>query len=68
MTYQLPQNFDSDFDRLIASFESIAQAKSTLRRRFELCKDASYRGIPKAEFRKLFELRLVESLSGGHES
>jgi hypothetical protein len=60
-----PQNFDRDFDQLCRSFEAIAQQQSTLRRRFELCKVAPFFGIPRSEFRRLFEIWLLETLNGG---
>lgn len=51
---------ESDFYQLIGAFEAISKEPSQFRRRFWLVSIAGYFGIPKAEFRKLFEIWLLE--------
>lgn len=53
-------NLDSDFNRLIAAFRAIAKIDSPLRKRFTLIKISSYFGVPRSEFRKLYQLWLDE--------
>jgi hypothetical protein len=45
-----------EFQRLIASFQRIAAICDPIERRFELNRVAPTHGLPRAEFRRLFEL------------
>lgn len=53
-------DFHADFERLIQSFRAIATIKGQTERRFRLNRVATYHGLPRAEFRKLFELWQLE--------
>jgi hypothetical protein len=58
-------DFQADFEQLTQSFEAIATITSPTRKRFSLNKTAPYYGLPRAEFRKLFEVWLLEQAQGG---
>jgi hypothetical protein len=45
-----------EFQRLIATFQSLAAISDPIERRFELNRTAPDHGLPRAEFRRLFEL------------
>lgn len=64
MSSNLPKSIDQDFERVQAAFQAIAQYKGS-RRRYALAVYAPFFGIPRAEFRKIFELWLMEGM--GHE-
>ncbi|MGK7910196.1 MAG: hypothetical protein AB4050_01755 [Synechococcus sp.] len=49
-----------EYDQLCQSFEAIANDTNLCRRRFRLVRLAPLYNIPRAEFRKLFEMWLVE--------
>ena len=49
-----------EYSQLCQAFEAIAEDESPCRRRFRLVKLAPLYSIPRAEFRKLFELWSVE--------
>lgn len=51
---------ESDFLKLISSFESISKCKSPLRREFWLNKIAPFHGMSKAETRRLYALWQLE--------
>lgn len=51
---------DVEFDRLLQSFNAIAQYTGA-KRRYALAIYAPFFGLPRAEFRKIFELWLTES-------
>lgn len=53
-------DFHADFERLIQSFRAIATIPNPIERRFRLNRVAPYHGLPRAEFRKLFELWQLE--------
>jgi hypothetical protein len=57
-------NLEADFERLTQSFEAIATIPSPTRKRFSLNKIAPYHGLPRAEFRKLFEVWQLEKAGG----
>jgi hypothetical protein len=57
-------NLEADFERLTQSFEAIATIPSPTRKRFTLDKVAPYHGLPRAEFRKLFEVWQLEKAGG----
>jgi hypothetical protein len=59
-----PTNLDQNFDRLVASFEAVAALKSRLRQEFTLSQVASFHGIPRAEFRRLYRIWVLESVGG----
>jgi hypothetical protein len=63
--YPLPDNLERhlDYQRLEKAFQHVHTIKSTWKRRAALCWIAPYVGIPRAEFRKLFELWSIEQLS-----
>jgi hypothetical protein len=46
----------TEFQRLIASFQRIAAICDPIERRFELNRAAPDHNLPRAEFRRLFEL------------
>lgn len=56
----MPSFPQSNFVQLIDAFEAIAKEPSQFRQRFWLVSIAGYFGIPRAEFRRLFELWLAE--------
>lgn len=53
-----------EFERLIASFQRIAAICDPIERRFELNRAAPDHGLPRAEFRRLFELWAIANLGG----
>jgi hypothetical protein len=59
-----PTNLDQNFDRLIASFEAIAALGTRLRQEYTLSQVASFHGIPRAEFRRLYRIWVLESVGG----
>lgn len=58
-------NYQADFEQLLRAFAHIQTFKSKLQQRFVLDKSAVFFGLPKAEFRALFELYLVEHAAEG---
>lgn len=58
----------SEFDQLVKTFESIAAERSAFKRRFWLVSIASRFGLPKSEFRKLFDLWLLERSEVKHDA
>lgn len=58
-------NLDTDFDRLIASFEAIADIRSTLKREYTIARLAKWHGLTQANMKRFFRIWLTEQLSGG---
>jgi len=58
---------DSDFQRLIASFDRVNSIASPVRREFEIAWLAPYHGLPRSEFRRIYRLWLIDrsSRTGG---
>ncbi|HEY9909294.1 MAG TPA: hypothetical protein V6D18_17025 [Thermosynechococcaceae cyanobacterium] len=56
----MPPTTDQDFDRLVSSFKAIAALGTRLRQEFTLCQVASFHGLPRAEFRRLYRIWLTE--------
>ena len=50
----------SDLERVENSFKTIAQIRSRFAQEFHLIRISSYHGIPKASFKRLFELWKAE--------
>ncbi len=64
MSRDFPQQ---DFDRLLAAFKAIGQAKSELERQFWLSRTARYHGLSKAEARRFFGIWVLEQIEGGQD-
>ena len=56
----MPPTTDQDFDRLVSSFKAIAALGTRLRQEYTLSQVASFHGLPRAEFRRLYRIWLVE--------
>ncbi|MBD2019182.1 hypothetical protein H6F43_03160 [Leptolyngbya sp. FACHB-36] len=59
-----PSQFDLDFQTLLASFSAISQLKGQLQQQFVLNRVAAFHGLPRAEFRRLYSIWLMEQTGG----
>ena len=56
-----PVSPEPEFDQMLRAFGHIHKSRSALKRRWRLNKICGYFGLPRAEFRKLYEIWVSEN-------